>query len=120
MQILSHIRAGDLKAILPGVRWHHERWDGSGYPDGLASGNIPWLSRLLAVADVFDALSSDRSYRGANHIDRAVTMIVNNAGRHFDPVIARALGALHARGELTHREELEFSIPPVKPVIDDE
>ena len=73
VQILSHIHAGDIKAILPGVRWHHERWDGSGYPDGLAGEDIPWLGRLLAVADVFDALSSDRSYRGANHIDRAVT-----------------------------------------------
>lgn len=120
VQILSHIHAGDIKAILPGVRWHHERWDGSGYPDGLASEDIPWLGRLLAVADVFNALSSDRSYRGANHIDRAVTMIVNDEGRHFDPVIAAALSALHARGELTRREEdLEFSIPPVKPVIDD-
>ena len=75
-------------------------WSDDVHPDGLAGNQIPWLGRLLAVADVLDALSSDRSYRGAYGVDRAVTMIVDDAGRHFDPVIAVALGALHARGEL--------------------
>ena len=104
-QILSHIRVGGIKAILPGVRSHHEKWDGSGYPDGLAGDRIPWLGRLLAVADVLDALSSGRSYRPAHDIDRAVAMIVHDAGRHFDPVIVEALEALHARGDLQRLEE---------------
>ena len=103
VHILRHIRVGGIKAILSGVRSHHEKWDGSGYPDGLAGDRIPWLGRLLAVADVLDALSSDRSYRGAYDIDYAVTMIVGAAGRHFDPAIVGALGALHARGELQRR-----------------
>ena len=119
VHILGHIRVGGIEAILPGVRSHHEKWDGSGYPDGLAGDQIPWLGRLLAVADVLDALSSDRSYRGAYGVDRAVTMIVDDAGRHFDPVIAVALGALHARGELQRLEEdLEFDVAPVTPIVD--
>ena len=119
VHILSHIRVSGIDAILPGVRSHHEKWDGSGYPDGLAGDKIPWLGRLLAVADVLDALSSDRSYRGAFDVNRAVTMIVEDAGRHFDPVIAEALRVLHARGELRRLDEtLEFDVAPVRPISD--
>jgi putative nucleotidyltransferase with HDIG domain len=113
VRILAHIRVRGIEAILPGVRSHHEKWDGSGYPDGLAGEEIPWLGRLLAVADVLDALSSNRSYRGAYGVDRAVAMIVEDAGRHFDPVIANALQALHERGVLQRLEEnLEFDVVP--------
>jgi HD-GYP domain-containing protein (c-di-GMP phosphodiesterase class II) len=88
------------KAILPGVRHHHEKWDGSGYPDKLAGKNIPFLGRLLAVADVLDALSSKRSYREALAFDKAVEIIEQDAGSHFDPEVAEAAVALHSRGEL--------------------
>jgi putative nucleotidyltransferase with HDIG domain len=117
VQILTHIHAVGIAAILPGVRSHHEKWDGTGYPDGLAGDRIPWLGRLLAVADVVDALSSDRSYRGAYDVNRAVTMILEDRGRHFDAEIADALGALHARGELERMHDgVEFDLGPVMPV----
>lgn len=74
---------------------HHERWDGSGYPRGLAGEAIPQEGRIVAVADVFDALTSRRPYKDAWPVDEAVTYIRQQAGRHFDPAIVPVfLGAL--------------------------
>jgi methanogenic corrinoid protein MtbC1 len=69
---------------------HHEKWDGSGYPRGLAGEDIPIEGRIVAVADVFDALTSDRVYRGAYSIEDAVEMMREQRGRHFDPVLLDA------------------------------
>lgn len=74
-----------LKDALPGVRWHHERWDGKGYPDGLAGEDIPLLARILAIADTYDAMTSDRPYRKGMPEQVAVDEIVRNAGAQFDP-----------------------------------
>lgn len=69
---------------------HHERWDGTGYPRGLAGEEIPLVARIFAVVDVYDALTSDRHYRpGWNH-DRAIAYIREESGRHFDPVAVEA------------------------------
>jgi diguanylate cyclase (GGDEF)-like protein/putative nucleotidyltransferase with HDIG domain len=76
--------------VLPIVRHHHERWDGSGYPDGLLGEAIPLGGRILAVADVYDALTSDRSYRQGWSHDRAVTHMRDNSGTHFDPRVITA------------------------------
>ncbi len=76
--------------VLPGVKYHHERWDGTGYPEGLKGEEIPLQARILAVADVYDAVTSNRSYRAAWDHVRAVEMIRNNVGVHFDPVVAEA------------------------------
>lgn len=76
--------------VLPGVKYHHEKWDGTGYPEGLKGEEIPLQARILAVADVYDAVTSNRSYRSAWEHSRAVEMIRNDAGTHFDPVIAEA------------------------------
>ena len=100
VNILRNIKNPRFQAILPGVRHHHEKWDGSGYPDGLAAEDIPFLGRLLAVADVLDALSSDRSYRKSLGFDKTVEIIEKDAGTHFDPDIAAAAVALHERAEL--------------------
>ncbi len=100
VNILSNIKSPRFEAILPGVRNHHEKWDGSGYPDSLAGEDIPFLGRLLAVADVLDALSSDRSYRKGLGFDKTVQIIQKDAGSHFDPAVAAAAAALHERGEL--------------------
>jgi putative two-component system response regulator len=70
---------------------HHERWDGSGYPRGLAGEQIPIEGRITAVADVFDALLSDRCYRAALPLDDAVESIREGRGTHFDPAIVDAL-----------------------------
>ena len=76
--------------VLPVVRSHHEKWDGTGYPDGLAGENIPRTARILAVADVYDALTSSRSYRNAWTHERACEVIQKDRGTHFDPVVADA------------------------------
>lgn len=66
---------------------HHERWDGTGYPNGLAGEAIPLAARIAAIADVYDALSSDRIYRAAYPHERCVAMIQRSAGQQFDPVL---------------------------------
>lgn len=71
----------------PAVRHHHERFDGSGYPDGLHGHYIPLAARIIAVADVLDALTSDRSYRRSMPLDAAIAEISKASGRHFDPDI---------------------------------
>jgi putative two-component system response regulator len=70
------------------AHWHHERWDGSGYPDGLAGEAIPLSARLMAIADVFDALISPRAYKPAMSFERAREIIAAGAGNHFDPDMA--------------------------------
>jgi putative two-component system response regulator len=66
---------------------HHEKWDGSGYPHGLKGENIPLLGRIMAFADVYDALVSERPYKKAFSHEEAVNIIVNDKGKHFDPVL---------------------------------
>lgn len=72
------------------AHWHHEKWDGSGYPDGLAGDGIPISARLMAVADVFDALISPRVYKPAMSYSEARDIIVAGRGKHFDPDIVDA------------------------------
>ena len=74
-----------LEPALEIPHWHHEKWDGSGYPDGLGQEDIPFAARLFAVADVYDALTSNRPYRSAWSKWEAVEYIENQAGSHFDP-----------------------------------
>jgi hypothetical protein len=69
---------------------HHEKWDGSGYPRGLEGESIPIEGRIVAVADVFDALTSDRVYRKAFAVEEAVAMMLEQRARHFDPVLLDA------------------------------
>lgn len=69
---------------------HHERWDGGGYPRGLARENIPIEGRIVAIADVFDALTSHRVYRDAFSVEKAVEMMREESNRHFDPVLLDA------------------------------
>jgi len=76
---------------LPLVRHHHERWDGGGYPDGLSGTRIPMGARILAVADAFDAITSDRVYRRSRTVAQALEILVENSGRQFDPDVANAL-----------------------------
>jgi putative nucleotidyltransferase with HDIG domain len=74
------------------VRSHHERWDGSGYPDGLAADDIPLTARVFAVADVLDALTTDRPYRPRMPLAQARALIVESSGSHFDPAVVEAFG----------------------------
>jgi putative two-component system response regulator len=70
--------------------FHHEKWDGSGYPHGLAGEAIPVSGRLMALADVFDALTTHRVYKKAWSTERAVALIRQQRGRHFDPDVVDA------------------------------
>ncbi len=83
------IRLGEIIALT-----HHEKWDGSGYPKGLKGDAIPVAGRIVAVADVFDALVSKRPYKKALPIAKSLAIIRGNRGRHFDPVVADAFLAI--------------------------
>ncbi|HEX5504422.1 MAG TPA: diguanylate cyclase [Thermomicrobiales bacterium] len=83
-----------LQPASPVVRHHHERWDGSGYPDRLRGEDIPFLARIFAVVDAFDAIVSDRPYRRGQSPARAVAEIRRGAGSQFDPLVAEALVTL--------------------------
>ncbi|GIV00532.1 MAG: hypothetical protein KatS3mg014_2147 [Actinomycetota bacterium] len=80
------------------VRHHHERFDGTGYPDGLRGEEIPLAARVFAVADAFDAMTSDRPYRPAMSLERAVGEIVDGAGTQFDPEVVRVFVELVEEG----------------------
>ena len=79
------------------VRSHHERWDGGGYPDGLAGEEIPLAARVFAVADVLDALTTDRPYRPASKFAVARRMINDGSGTHFDPRVIEAYNSIEDR-----------------------
>ena len=74
---------------------HHERWDGTGYPNRLAREAIPLVGRVVAVADVFDALTHDRPYKSARPVEQAVAEIQSAAGSQFDPRVVAAFLTIH-------------------------
>ncbi len=83
-------RARSLRDSLAAIRHHHERWDGSGYPDRLEATEIPLAGRIVGIADVWDALTSDRAYRPAWPLDRAISHIAAGGGTLFDPMCVEA------------------------------
>jgi len=83
--MLEGIRS--FKEIVPAVLRHHERWNGTGYPDGLAGEDIPLAARIIAVADVWDAIRDDRPYRAGMPLDEAIRFMRDGAGTMFDPRI---------------------------------
>jgi putative nucleotidyltransferase with HDIG domain len=83
-----------LQETLPVIRYHHERWDGSGYPVGLRGNASPIQARIFAVADVFDALTSSRTYRKKSSPDEAVEYLREQAGSLFDPTVVETFASL--------------------------
>ena len=79
------------------ARWHHERWDGAGYPDGLAGDAIPVSARIMAVADVFDAMSSPRAYKAAMPLNEVRKIILDGGGTQFDPDVAATFEVLYPK-----------------------
>ena len=108
-KILAGSRSAVLRLAEEIALTHHERWDGSGYPRGLAGEEIPLSGRLVAIADAFDALTHTRPYKEAWHVDQAVAEIVAGSGSQFDPALIEAFSALD------HAELLEGS-PTTAPV----
>lgn len=88
------------------AKYHHEKWDGSGYPEGRSGENIPLCARIMAVADVFDALISKRCYKEAMPLDEAYRIIEDSAGSHFDPVIVAAF--------ITLRDEVDCYLHEIR------
>lgn len=95
-QILGPIKA--FANAIPVVEGHHERWDGKGYPRGLKGENISLGARIFSIVDTFDAMTSDRPYRKALSVERALEEIESAAGRQFDPEIAHRFVALIEAG----------------------
>jgi len=87
-EILNHVK--QLKDVIPGMRGHHEKYDGTGYPDGLKNNEIPLTARIIAVADTFDAMTTDRPYRKAFTAEVAFDELKKWAGRQFDPSVVEA------------------------------
>ena len=92
-KILGRIK--QIKDIIPGVLYHHERYDGGGYPEGLSGQEIPAMGTLVGLADCFDALNSDRTYHSKLSIAQVRKVIDQQSGRQFDPVMVGALSNIH-------------------------
>ncbi len=109
---------------IPIVRHHHERWDGRGYPDGLAGPAIPLGARVLAVADAFDAITSQRVYREARSLPEAMHILVAEAGRQFDSKVVDALLAWVLEAKKENGGEIEADVllgtpePELRPEVE--
>jgi putative two-component system response regulator len=93
-RLLSNSKAPILEVGCEIALGHHERWDGSGYPNRLAGERIPATARIVAVADFFDALTHDRPYRSAVPVDTVLSMVEKDTGTHFDPDVVDAFFAI--------------------------
>jgi response regulator RpfG family c-di-GMP phosphodiesterase len=103
----------DDPMVIGVVRWHHERWDGRGYPDGLAGTDIPLPARVLAVADTVDAMTSHRAYRRGLPWDVVVEEIRRCSGAQFDPGVVEVFNRVLVRLETQYHDfERQFGSPP--------
>lgn len=100
----------ELRNVASIIRSHHERWNGEGYPDGLSGEQIPIGSRILALADTFDAMTSQRPYRDPLRISDAREEIKNHLGTQFDPVIGRVFLDMISSGEILSEEQLHNDV----------
>jgi HD-GYP domain-containing protein (c-di-GMP phosphodiesterase class II) len=90
----------ELEDAIMGVKYHHEKFDGTGYPDGLKGDQIPLVASLISVADAFDAMTTDRPYRKALTYQQAIEEIKKGKGKQFDPVMADAFIDLYQEGKI--------------------
>jgi HD-GYP domain-containing protein (c-di-GMP phosphodiesterase class II) len=97
-KIVEHIR--QLKEIIPGVKYHHEQVNGKGYPDGLMGEDIPPLARIVAVADTYDALTTDRPYRKAMGKEAAIEEVKRCSGTQLDKKVVEAFIQAYEKGEI--------------------
>ena len=126
-QLLEAVSA-DFVPIAQGVKAHHERWDGTGYPEGMSGPGIPNVGRILGIVDVFEALTCVRPYRGPSDPEEALTYVRSQTGAHFDPEIVEVFEALFIRGDIliaadpgpeTLEDPVTYDVagPPGAPVI---
>ena len=104
-EIFRNLRDEDYRRMAFEVaRYHHEKWNGKGYPDGLSRDEIPLCARIMSVADVFDAVSEKRCYRDAMPLDKCFEIIEKGAGTDFDPLIAEIFVEIRDKVEKVHAE----------------
>jgi putative two-component system response regulator len=89
-----------LQVAIPVIRCHHERWDGSGYPEGLSGEQIPIEARIISVADVFDAMTTNRPYHQAESLETAYANVLDMSGKHFDPSVVQAFHRVWESGKV--------------------
>ena len=122
--VQRHSAAGERTVLALGlpdvatwIRHHHERWDGKGYPDGLAGERIPLPSRIIGASDALDAMTTARAYRDALSLEQATGELAKQAGKQFDPQVANCLIELLGDGTLSlseeHRVVTSYTITPV-------
>ena len=92
--------------IIPGMKYHHEKWSGGGYPDGLTAEEIPMQARIVAIADTFDAMTTNRPYQKAMELNYVVEKIKSFAGTRFDPHVVDAFANAVKRGDITIDEQV--------------
>ncbi len=108
----------ELRDVIPGMKHHHERWEGGGYPDGLKGEDIPLQARIVSVADTFDAMTTTRPYQRAMDIRFVFQRLRDLAGNRFDPTVVDALIRSYEKGELVPiaRDEVPVEPPAEAPV----
>jgi putative nucleotidyltransferase with HDIG domain len=99
VRILESVK--QLSDVIPFIRHHHEHFDGNGYPDGLKGDEIPLEARILAVADSYEAMTSNRPYRKAKAPSEALTELRHGAGSQFDPRVVEAFGEAFEKGHIS-------------------
>jgi putative nucleotidyltransferase with HDIG domain len=103
-----------LTEMLPGIRWHHESLNGRGYPDGLTGDELPLMVRIIAVADTFDAITTDRPYQAGREFPQALEILRKHAGSKYDPIVVDAMHAAYSKGEL-HELEVQRKVVEAAP-----
>lgn len=106
--ILTPIR--ELSDVIDGIKYHHEWFDGSGYPQGLKGKKIPLISRIISVCDTFDAITTDRPYRGRMLDEVAIQEIKDGTGTQLDPAVVNAFLAAYEKGKIVRREVKAASV----------
>jgi len=104
-EILQHVKP--LEQAIPGMKYHHERFDGKGYPERFSKEEIPTMARIIAVADTWDAMTSDRPYRKGLSDEIAVEELKKCSGTQFDPEVVKAFLKAYANGEIVSQHDLE-------------
>jgi putative nucleotidyltransferase with HDIG domain len=103
-----------LTEMLPGIRWHHEALNGKGYPDGISGDEIPLMTRVISVADTFDAITTDRPYQAGSEFPKALDVLRKHAGSKYDPIVVDALQSAYTKGNLKKyetRRTTVFAVP---------